>query len=229
MSRLLLVLLCGLLSGCVSTVSGTAMRPPNATPIEQPQLTEGDLDRALVSASAINGIMDARGMQVVVSSQEMSDNSAAVSDRDCLAAMYGGEQLVYSGSEWTALRDEVVQEPNDDNHHWVEQIAVLYPNSTKAREFVEQSKDVWQKCAGKYVDVDNGDLHSTWFIGDFRAEEPKTGLRLTQVTSQSHAGGWGCQHALTSSSNLVVEVWACSNAIQDEAMTIAEQMVKNVT
>jgi len=221
------ILLCGLVSGCSSTIAGTAVRAEGAAPVEHSVLKESDLQRVLVKASVINGIMNAQGMRVVASSENLSDNSDVVSDRDCLGAIYGAEQLIYGGSGWTAVRDEVVQEPNDDNQHWVEQIAVLYPNATKAQKFVEESKSAWQQCAGRSVDIDNGDVHSTWDLGDFRAEERKSGLMLTQITSQRRAGGWGCQHALTSSSNVVIEAWACTNGIQEEADAIAQQMQAN--
>mgnify|MGYP000379007853 CR=1 FL=1 len=85
----------------------------------------------------------------------------------------------------------------------VEQTAVLYPSTAKAQEFVENSKKVWQPCSGHSIDIDHGDVHATWDFGDFRAEEPKSGLILTQITTQRKAGGWDCQHALTSSSNVV--------------------------
>ena len=221
------ILVCGLTTGCVSSVTGTAVRDQSAGPIEQPQLKELDLNRILLTAGAINKIMDATGMRVAATSEQMTDNSSAVSDRDCLAAIYGAEQLVYAGTDWSAVRDQVVQEPDDDNHHWVEQTAVLYPSTAKAQEFVESSKKVWQPCSGRSIDIDHGDVHATWDFGDFRAEEPKSGLILTQITTQRKAGGWDCQHALTSTSNVVVEVWACTNGIQDEAQTIAEQMQKN--
>lgn len=221
------ILLCGLTSSCATTITGTAVRAGGPVPVDVPQLSESDLERVLIRASAVNGIMGAHGMEVVASSEELSDNSDVVSDRDCLGAIYGAEKLVYGGSDWTAIRDQVVQEPNDDNEHWVEQIAVLYPSAAKARNFVEESKAGWQQCAGRSVEIDNGDVHSTWDLGDFRAEERKTGLILTQLTEQRRAGGWGCQHALTSASNVVIEAWACSNGIQDEAAAIAGQMQKN--
>lgn len=214
-----------LLSGCVSTVGGTALRAQGGGPIpgDVPTLEDADLDRILLSAGEINGIMDATGIRVTASSQNMSDNSDGVSDVDCLGAIYGAEQLVYHGSDWSAVRDEVLQEPTSDNAHWVEQIAVLYPTADKARAFVDNSRTTWQKCGGTSIDIDNSDVHSTWKID----QADVTGDILTQVSTQRSAGGWGCQHAMTSASNLVIESWACSNSISDEAKTIASQMLQN--
>lgn len=219
------VLVGALLSGCVSTVSGTALRGQAAgpTPTDVPQLEESDLDRVLLSAGEVNGVMGATGIRVTASSQSMSDNSDGVSDVDCLGAIYGAEELVYDGSGWTAVRDEVLQEPMTDNAHWVEQIAVLYPSAEKAKAFVETSRTSWEKCGGTSIDIDNSDVHSTWKIDTANV----SGDILTQQSTQRYAGGWGCQHALTSVSNVVVEAWACSNSINDEAQSIASEMVTN--
>lgn len=214
-----------LLTGCVSTVGGTALRGQAAgsTPTSVPQLGEADLDRVLLSAGEVNGVMGATGIRVTASSQNMSDNSDGVSDVDCLGAIYGAEELVYDGSGWSAVRDEVLQEPTVDNAHWVEQIVVLFPSADKAKQFVEASRTVWDKCGGTSIDIDNSDVHSTWKIDKANA----TGDILTQQSKQRNAGGWGCQHALTSVSNVVIEAWACSNSINDEAQSIASAMVTN--
>ena len=219
------VLVGALLSGCVSTVSGTALRGQGAgpTPVNVPKLEESDLDRVLLSAGEVNGVMGATAIRVTASSQNMSDNSDGVSDIDCLGAIYGAEELVYHGSDWSAVRDEVLQEPTTDNAHWVEQIAVLFPSAEKARAFVEGSRTTWEKCGGTSIDIDNSDVHSTWKIDKANV----TGDILTQQSTQRYAGGWGCQHALASASNLVVEAWACSNSINDEANAIATEMLKN--
>lgn len=219
------VLVGALLSGCVSTVSGTALRGQGAgpTPTNVPKLEESDLDRVLLSAGEVNGVMDATGIRVTASSQSMSDNSDGVSDVDCLGAIYGAEELVYDGSDWSAVRDEVLQEPTSDNAHWVEQIAVLFPSAEKARAFVEGSRTTWEKCGGTSIDIDNSDVHSTWKIDKANV----TGDILTQQSTQRNAGGWGCQHALASASNLVVEAWTCSNSISDEANGIATELLKN--
>jgi|EndMetStandDraft_8_1072994.scaffolds.fasta_scaffold02172_3 hypothetical protein len=214
-----------LLSGCASTVAGTPVRAQGASsgPVGVPQLEEADLDRVLLNAGQVNGVMGATGIRVTASSQNMSDNSDGVSDVDCLGAIYGAEKVVYQGSDWSAVRDEVLQEPTTDNAHWVEQIAVLYPSAEKAQKFVDGSRTTWQKCGGTSIDIDNSNVHSTWNIDTANV----SGDILTQQSEQRNAGGWGCQHALAAAANLVVEAWACSNAINDEAKNLAAQMIAN--
>lgn len=213
------------LSGCASTVQGTAVRAQGGgvAPANLPELKESDLGRVMLSAGEINGIMGATGIRGGGSSDEMSDNSDVVSDVDCLGAIYGAEELVYNGSDWTAVRDEVLQEPNGDNEHWVEQIAVLYPDAGKAQKFLEQSRSTWTTCENTSIDIDHDDVHSTWDIGP----ADTSGDVLTQSAEQQDAGGWGCQHAMATGANVIVEAWACSDSIGDEAKSIVTAMLRN--
>ena len=211
------------LSGCVSTVSGTAVRAQNAGPIDVPLLTEAKLNHVLLSIGELNGIVGSTQMRVTSELEEMTDHSGEVSDPDCLGAIYGAEEPVYAGSGWTAMRDQVAREPSEDNEHWVEQTAVLYPSAGKAQKFFDESKSSWQKCANYSISVNDGDATYLWQIDKASAQDTV----VTQVTTQEDAEGWECQHALSMVSNLTVEAWACGYGIKDEAATIADEMVAN--
>lgn len=210
-----------LLSGCVSTVSGNAVRAQNAAPVDVPPLTEAKLDDVLLSIGELNGIMGSTHMKVTSELEEMTDHSGEVSDPDCLGSIYGAEQPVYASSGWTAVRDQVVREPGEDNEHWVEQTAVLYPSAAKAQKFFDDSKASWQKCSGFSVSVDDADASYLWQIDNVMSADSL----VTQMTAQEDAGGWACQHGLSVVSNVTVEAWACSYDVKDEAAAIANDMV----
>lgn len=212
-----------LLSGCVSTVSGTAVRAQNAAPVDVPPLTEAKLDDVLLSIGELNGIMGSTQMKVTSELEEMTDHSGEVSDPDCLGAIYGAEEPVYAGSGWTAMRDQVAREPGEDNEHWVEQTAVLYPSADNAQKFFDDSKAAWEDCSGFSVSVDDLDASYLWQIDSVTTED----ALITQMTAQEDADGWACQHALSVVSNLTVEAWACSYDPKDEAATIANDMIAN--
>jgi outer membrane murein-binding lipoprotein Lpp len=214
-----------LLSGCVSTVPGSAVRAQHAAPIDVPPLSEAKLDDVLLSIGELNGIMGSTQMKVTSELQEMTDHSGEVSDPDCLGAIYGAEEPVYAGSGWTAMRDQVAREPGEDNEHWVEQTAVLYPSAAKAQKFFDDSKSSWEKCSGYSVSVDDADATYLWQIDNVTAED----VLISQMTAQEDAGGWGCQHALSVVSNVTVEAWACSYGVKDEAATMANDMVANAS
>jgi PknH-like extracellular domain len=212
-----------LLSGCVSTVPGTAVRAQNAGPIDVPPLTEAKLDNVLLSIGELNGIMGSTQMKVTSELEEMTDHSADVSDPDCLGAIYGAEEPVYQGSGWTAMRDQVAREPGENNDHWIEQTAVLYPSAEKAQKFFDESKSSWENCSGYSISVSDIDATYLWQIDDVTAEDTV----ITQTTTQEDAEGWACQHALSVVSNLTVEAWACGYDIKNEATTMADEMVAN--
>jgi hypothetical protein len=214
---------CVLLCGCVSTVSGTALRAHNAAPVNVPLLTEAKLGDVLLSIGELNGIVGSTQMKVTGELEEMTDHSGEVSDPDCLGAIYGAEEPVYAGSGWTALRDQIAREPGEDNAHWVEQTAVLYPSAEKAQKFFDESKSSWQKCAGYSVSVNDVGATYLWQIDSLTSEDNL----ITQMTAQEDAQGWGCQHAISAVSNVLIEAWACGYSIKDEAATLANEMTAN--
>ncbi len=212
-----------LLTGCVSTVSGTATRGQNAGPGDVPPLDESQLDDVLLSIGEINAIMGSSTMEVTSELDEMTDHSADVSDPGCLGAIYGAEEPVYAGSGFTAVLDQISREEGDDNDHWVEQTVVLYPSADKAQAFFDKSKAMWDECSNYTISVDSDGTTYDWKIDDFNAEDSL----ITQVTSQKDAAGWACQHALSPVSNITVEVWACSYSPGDEAAAIVNDVAAN--
>ena len=211
------------LSGCVSTVSGTAVRDAKTVPTDVPRLDESALDKVLLPVDEINDIMGTSALEVTSDMDDMTDSSDKVSDPDCLGAMFGAEESVYKGSGWTAVRDVVAREPDEDNDHWIEQTGVIYPQASDANRFFEKSKSMWEKCAGSSLAVDTEDTSSLWEFGDVSSGD---GL-ITQMATQEDADGWGCQYALAAASNLTVETWVCAYSLSEEAATMAIDIINN--
>lgn len=210
-------------SGCVSTVSGTAVRNAKTVPTNVPHLDASALHAVLLPIDEINDIMGTTGLEVTSDIDDMTDSSDKVSEPDCLAAMFGAEEPVYKGSGWTAVRDVVAREPENDNEHWIEQTAVLYPQAGNARRFLEQSRSTWQKCAASSLAVETADTSSLWRFGDVSGGDDL----ISQTATQEDADGWGCQHALAAASNMTVETWVCAYNRADEAVTMAIDIVNN--
>jgi hypothetical protein len=211
------------LSACTTTVSGSAVRDKNAAPLDVAPLREAQLADVLLSTDELDSILGAKGLEVVSDMEEMSDNSRAVSDPDCLGVIFGAEEKVYDGSDWTAVRDQVAREPGDEKDHWVEQTVVLYPAADNAQKFVDDSKSNWEQCGGFSVAVDDSESSYIWQVNDVATDDDL----ISQVTTQEDSGGWECQHALSAVSNVTVETWACAFGIDDEAVEMAQDMVKN--
>jgi PknH-like extracellular domain len=211
------------LSGCVSTISGTPVRNAHTVPSNVPRLDESAVDSLLLPIDEINDIMGTTDLEVTSDIDDMTDSSDKVSDPDCLGAMFGAEEPVYKGSGWTAVRDVVAREPEEDNDHWIEQTVVIYPERGNANRFFEKSRSIWQKCAESSLAVDTEDTSSLWEFGDVA---DGNGL-ITQMATQEDADGCGCQHALVAASNMTAETWACGYSVADEAATMAIDIVDN--
>lgn len=197
--------------------------PPTTS--TQPPLTKAALDGVLLSIGELNGIVGSTQMTITSDLQEMTDHSGDVSDHDCLGAIYGAEKPVYAGSGWTDMRDQVAREPGDNNAHWVEQTAVLYPSAEQAQSFFHESQLQWENCAGQSISVKEAGSTSLWQLDDVKAED----ILISQMSTQKDAGGWACQHALSVVSNLTVEAFACGYSIHAEAATMANKMIANAT
>ncbi|WP_193047199.1 sensor domain-containing protein [Mycolicibacterium baixiangningiae] len=221
--RVAAVALAVLVAGCANTVSGTAVRPATIAPVDVPLLDESHVAEVLLPISELNGIVGTTRLAVTSDLEEMTDHSGDVSDPACLGAIYGAEEPVYADSGWTMVRDQVARDPGEDNQHWVEQTAVLYPSETEAQRFFDTSRTMWEGCARVDLTVDDGVVHSVWDMASVIEDGPL----LTQMSVQRDADGWGCQHALSVVSNLTVEAWACAFTLTDEAATIATEMAAN--
>ncbi len=211
------------LSGCVSTVSGTAVRNTKTVPTDVPRLDDSVLDTVMLPIGEINDILGTTDLEITSDIKDMTDSSDKVSDPDCLGAMFGAEEPVYEGSGWTAVRDVVAREPVDDNDHWVEQTGVIYPEAGNANRFLQESRSAWQKCAASSLAVNTEDTSTLWEFGDVLAGD---GL-ISQMTTQEDADGWGCQHALAAASNMTAETWVCAYNLADEAVSMAIDILNN--
>lgn len=210
-----------LVGGCSQTVSGTAVRPAATATSGVPLLSERHVEEVLLPVAELNRIVGSTAMIVTSDLDQMTDHSGDVSDPACVGAIYGAEAPAYAGSGWTAVRDQVVREPGDNNQHWLEQTAVLYSSEEQARAQVESARNMWDSCSALDVTVNDGVVQSVWRLAPTVVDGPL----VTQMSVQQDTGGWGCQHAMSALSNLSVEAWACGFGSADEAATIATEMV----
>ena len=203
-----------LLTGCVSTVRGTAVQGRPAGPLDVAPLTESRLDTLLLGADELNDIMGSTQMKVTSELDEMTDHADEVSDPDCLGAVYGAEEPVYAGTGWTAVRDEILRDEGND--HFLNQTVVLFRSADQAAEFFEASKTQWRECANSSVVETDDDRDTTWNIGDLT----EVGGNVISTDVGQEGTPRVCQHAMGVVTNLVAETIACSDDISDEAESV---------
>ena len=211
-------------TGCTSVVEGAAVKAQSSVPADNvPPLDESALDGLLLSNRDLNKISGVE-LESFYSSDEMNDNSDLVSDVDCLGAVYPGEDAAYDGSEWTAVRDELLLEAGeDDDSRLLEQTLVLFDTPDDAVEFFEVSKAKWHECAqSEDIAVEDG----PWVPDEVRDVNERIIALKAEVSGLLDGI---CQHAMGIVSNLVVEGFSCDAADNDDAQKIAAQLIENAS
>lgn len=208
------------LTGCTSTVSGAALKKP-------PSPEENKLEQIMLPIDELKSIVGANNLTFTSKTADMNNNFWRVRDPKCMSALFPAEDTDYLFTYWTAVRNQVAQDPDSDHRHWVGQTAVLYASEAEARSRLDSAKKWWGKCAGSTIPIreKSGDETSDrpWRIGDLAVD----GDLIKQTTTRAGTDGWACQHALSVVSAMSLEAKVCGYQIHDQAATIVDKLVAN--
>jgi PknH-like extracellular domain len=197
-----------------ATTSTTTTKAP-------PPVAEAALHGFLLAPEQINAAMGAKDMTVTKSRDAMSDDSAAMAPKECLAIDSSAQAQVYAGSNFMAERDQALQE-GDNFTHYAEQAVVLFPTAKQAGAFFTASAQQWGACK-QYTHTQS---HSEWTVG---AISNTNGVLSTIATQQNAmAAGWACGRALVLKNNVIVDVNTCSADPKNSAVDIANQIAAKV-
>ncbi len=187
-----------------------------------PPVAEDALKGLLLTPDQVNPVMEVTEMKVTGSHDALSDDSATMEPRECLAVDGAAQAQVYAGSGFTAVREQTLSD-GEDNAHFVDQAVVLFPTAKQAAAFFDASAKQWPACH-EYTHTQSG---SQWTTGPI---SNANGV-LSTVATQRDAGAspWGgCGRALTVRNNVAVDVNTCSTDPKDTAVVIATQIAAKV-
>jgi hypothetical protein len=170
----------------------------------------------LLSPEQVNAAMGATEM-AVTKSVAMSDDSATMEPKECLALDGSAQAQVYAGSAFTAELDQTLQD-GDNFTHFVEQAVVLFASAKQAGEFFTASAQQWPACR-QYTHTQTGSL---WTVGPI--SNANGTLSTTATQQNAKAPGWACGRALAKRNNVVIDVNTCSANPGDSAVNIANQI-----
>jgi hypothetical protein len=216
--------ICILTAGCSSgSNQGSSKSTTTTTTTSKPRppLSEGVLDGLLLSPDQVNTAMGASGMTVTKTHIAMSDDSATMAPKECLAVDGSAQAQVYAGSGFTAERDQTLQE-GDSFAHYVEQAVVFFPSAKQAGAFFTASAQQWPTCH-QYTHTQTD---SQWAVGP--VANTNGTLSTTATQQNAKAPGWGCGRALAIRNNVVIDVNTCSANPADSAVNIANQIAAKV-
>jgi len=183
-------------------------------------VAQGALNGFLLSPEQINTAMGATDMTVTDRRVAMSDGSATMKPKECLAIDGSAQAQVYAGSNFMAERDQTLQ-GGDNFTLFAEQAVVLFPSAKQADAFFTASAQQWPACH-QYTRIQS---KTRWTVG---AISNTNGTLSTTATQQNaNAPGWGCGRALAARNNVVIDVTTCS-ANPADAVTIANWIAAEV-
>src|SRR4030081_999919 len=139
---------CGFTAGgSTSSNQGTktSTTRSTATTTTAPPLADTALPGLLLSPEQVNTAMGATGMASTTTPYAMSDDSATMAPKECLAIDGSAQAKVYAGSGYTAERDQTLQE-GDNFTHYVKQAVVLFTSAKQAGAFFTASAQQWPAC-----------------------------------------------------------------------------------
>jgi hypothetical protein len=195
--------------------------PTTTTTIIARPVVEREIDTLLLSPEQIDAAMGAKDMKVTNKRDGMSDDSATMKPRECLAVDGSAQAQVYDGSGFTAVRDQTLND-GDNFTHFAEQAVVLFPIAKQANAFFTASANQWQACHN-YTHTQSG---TKWTVGPI---SNTNGTLSTVATQQdARAGGWACGRALEIRNNIIVDVNTCSPNPGNTAVDIANQIAAKV-
>lgn len=178
-----------------------------------------EIQSVLLDVADIGNVLGDPNMEVGQRADGLRAPQGTLSDQECLSAFEPFQESVYRPHGPTATRNEVVHTRGENPAHRVIQAVAQFPSAEKARAFVEGSATRWRACATKTVKITNSGKSGEWTFGDVTGAEAKISQTRTEPSGRT------CQHALSATGALVVEVEACgNNDVTDQAGRLVEQM-----
>ena len=199
-------------AGCTTSVNG----PPEPGDAAR---RAADLNALLLTPDDIDTAMNATGMTVDTTTSTLVDDSPYTKPAECLAVSSIGQEHVYAGFNWRAVRMQSLNEPGQDYSHLAHQGVVEFTTEAEAAAFYTKSISAWRACApASYTySTGAGQQDITWHVGQ---ADDNAGVLIASTSQQGAA--WLCQRALTAAAAIVVDILTCSD---DPTSALAAQKI----
>ena len=202
----------------VATACNSASRHQTSRPTLVPASA---LEGLLLSADEVAAVMGTNAMVADTPFVTARDHRILMPNLNCLGIWEVGESAVYKDSGFSAIRGQLLRQP--DTNDWqdlVIQAGVIFPSTEAARAFFSASVDRWTNCTNHRVNITlNDQPKKTWWFGNLTKTDTELSMPVIRGASERT-----CQHVLSVSNNVIVDVLACSPTATDQAATIAQKM-----
>ncbi len=188
-------------------------------------------DVDLLEDSTLNTIMGTAGMTTAeggVRKAKHIKGEIEVSPPECASVLYPGLDRAYRDSgggkpTWRVSEDRGgMARAGLDNNFFVDQDVTAFPPETDRPEaFVRASALPWKACAGQTVSAAyRGGETYTWQVGEVVGDVPQIAQTFTRVGGERYT----CQRVMRVVNDLVLDIKACGDRVDDEASKIAGRL-----
>jgi serine/threonine-protein kinase len=225
---LLLLACAGGAVACSNTVTGSSrvQAPGDAS---APKVAPADLTKLLLSDQQVSDIVGAPGMVSFEPYQGIPPPAGETySEPRCAEAVFNTEWPSYNGTGFTGAVGHKVGEPGDRPAHNIDEGVVSFPDAVSATRFVVRTGLDFDRCA---------DTHFSFTTPPPRSQTdyytigfPKTVGDMATVVSAVEGGeGRTCARAISSRSNVVIDVYVCAtDATAKTAVDLVNAIANNV-
>jgi serine/threonine kinase PknH len=201
-------------AGAGHTTSSTTTTTPT-----QAMLPANQLQTILLSAAETNSAMGTSNLQPLGEIEaQLEDPVDTLSIEECRGALLPGQGPVYGRSGFTGVRGQGFNA--EAPGYFVAITAVSFPSADQALGFVRNSALSWKACAGQTVTITAAQGSLRYKFGDVTGGPPK----IVQSETLEGSNGASCQHALSATSNVILDVVVSGRGITDQASRIADAM-----
>lgn len=153
--------------------------------------------------------------------------TAATTDHpECGGAINVGLPTAYDGSGYTAARlQEYHDVPGETYQYGVTEAVATFGSDQQARAFVTTETGRWAKC--KYSPVTLIDSGTEKFVNTILTPETNAGVLTVSTLSKSYSG-LGCQRALSSKRNVVIDIQICGPGGSAQAPSLVAQIADRI-
>lgn len=189
-------------------------------PPQQP-VAPDQLGGLLLDAKTVSSVMNAPALADLVPSPSTTHRVSTAAPPNCAGAADAGNAAMYPGTDFTATAGSDLSIPSDPTIA-ATQFVTSYPSAEAAATVQDTQINEWRNCAKTAVTLtSDGKPPRTVTVGEPKSVEG----RLTVTSTEP---GRSCQHVLTTDSNVVIDVAACTSTGGQQADDIAKQITDKI-
>ncbi|OMC16132.1 hypothetical protein A5736_18470 [Mycobacterium sp. SP-6446] len=189
------------------TTSESAASSPPQSQIAPPTVATSLLRGLLLSPDEVSTITSGPTMWADPVSNNLFDDAAHMSDKNCVGAWLPAQAVAYTGAGWDGVEAQKLRPAGVEVwQQGVIQAVVGFSTTTSAQKFLADQTNAWKTCSGRSFTVtppNSPPQH--WTFGQANVVDDTTGIPMTT------GDGGSCQRALAVRRNVVIDVIVCGN------------------